>query len=156
MGLESPDVAYGHGRLRVNAERLGWACDKDTVELPAPCTTTCGTVGKRWCNATCGWNKCSPPWEVCNGVDDDCDGYTDEEPQCQSPVVEAGPTDAGHGLDEPDVRVDAGASPKPAPLQDDSCQASPRSAHDRASWPLLLLAIGALVGLRVRRPRRRA
>jgi hypothetical protein len=44
------------------------------------CTTTCGTMGTGTCTATCevpdaGW--CSPPSEVCNGMDDDCDGHVD-------------------------------------------------------------------------------
>ncbi|MBI5488153.1 MAG: FG-GAP repeat protein [Deltaproteobacteria bacterium] len=42
------------------------------------CTTTCGSVGTRACDAACGWQECVPPVEACNGIDDDCNGMTDE------------------------------------------------------------------------------
>ncbi|MBI5502389.1 MAG: FG-GAP repeat protein [Deltaproteobacteria bacterium] len=42
------------------------------------CTTTCGSVGSRSCDAACGWQECVPPVEACNGIDDDCNGMTDE------------------------------------------------------------------------------
>ncbi len=40
------------------------------------CMTTCGTIGTTYCES-CSWGYCYPPVEVCNGVDDDCDGMTD-------------------------------------------------------------------------------
>jgi hypothetical protein len=52
------------------------------------CETTCASTGRGVCDATChapGPAACEPPAEVCNGVDDDCDGATDdgfERPQC--------------------------------------------------------------------------
>ncbi|MBN1770223.1 MAG: hypothetical protein JXB32_03085 [Deltaproteobacteria bacterium] len=42
-----------------------------------PCDTACGTVGTRFC-VDCRWGACAPPVETCNGVDDDCNGLTDE------------------------------------------------------------------------------
>ncbi|MBI5501065.1 MAG: DUF4215 domain-containing protein [Deltaproteobacteria bacterium] len=43
-----------------------------------PCSTTCGTIGRRDC-VDCAWAAaCTPPAEECTGEDDDCDGATDE------------------------------------------------------------------------------
>jgi hypothetical protein len=45
------------------------------------CTTSCGTQGAMVCSESCALpdaTECVPPLEVCNGVDDDCDGYVDE------------------------------------------------------------------------------
>jgi len=44
------------------------------------CMTSCGTTGSRTCSGACGWNVCSPPAEVCNGVDDDCNTACDDGP----------------------------------------------------------------------------
>jgi hypothetical protein len=43
------------------------------------CTTSCGSMGKRTCDARGEWGGCQPPAEVCgNGHDDNCDGRVDE------------------------------------------------------------------------------
>jgi len=43
------------------------------------CTTSCGSTGAQSCSTTtCTFDACNPPTETCNGVDDDCDGTTDE------------------------------------------------------------------------------
>jgi hypothetical protein len=47
-----------------------------------PCTTSCGSTGSQTCGYGCAWGTCSPPAEVCNGSDDDCDGATDETFAC--------------------------------------------------------------------------
>jgi cysteine-rich repeat protein len=48
-----------------------------------PCTTTCGSTGTGPCTASCEipeGTSCVPPAaETCNGIDDDCDGWTDED-----------------------------------------------------------------------------
>jgi hypothetical protein len=45
------------------------------------CTTTCGSTGTGTCSETCTVPEaeaCTPPLEVCNGDDDDCDGVCDD------------------------------------------------------------------------------
>ena len=43
------------------------------------CTTECGSTGTTECTPECRVSpECSPPVEVCNLVDDDCDGVVDE------------------------------------------------------------------------------
>jgi hypothetical protein len=49
------------------------ACDTAVAE---PCTTGCGSIGLRTCDA-CAWGPCDLQPETCNGMDDDCDGFVD-------------------------------------------------------------------------------
>ncbi len=53
----------------------GFTCCRGTS---GPCTTGCGSTGTRVCDTSCGWGSCTPPAEICNGVDDDCDTVCDE------------------------------------------------------------------------------
>ncbi len=163
FGVEDPDEAYGHGRVRVNAEFLGWQCDREALTMPTPCTSTCGTVGKRGCGAKCRWNKCVPPWETCNGVDDDCDGFTDEEPICQGgpdTTEDAGQDDADQaatdgavagldgaqdGQDTPDTGSKGDGKPDSG-----GCQATPTGGAG-APWWLLLCLLSAPAVLRMKR-----
>jgi hypothetical protein len=57
----------------------GFACPSGATEA---CATSCGTAGVRACNAGCGWDACAAPAEICNGVDDDCDGSIDDGDLC--------------------------------------------------------------------------
>ena len=41
------------------------------------CATPCGTPGTQTCVKT--WGECVGPDELCNGLDDDCDGDVDED-----------------------------------------------------------------------------
>jgi len=71
----------------------GWSdCDGDLVtgcETPidcqegAPCQTTCGSDGTVDCTDVCasaGEPVCLTPVEICNVMDDDCDGVCDQGP----------------------------------------------------------------------------
>ena len=49
------------------------------------CTTTCGSTGSGACSAACASppsDACTPPFEVCNGVDDDCAEGPDNSFDC--------------------------------------------------------------------------
>ncbi|MBN1774706.1 MAG: hypothetical protein JXB32_25835, partial [Deltaproteobacteria bacterium] len=58
--------------------------DDGTDDTPEtrPCATECGSEGTQTCTGDCTWGGCVPPDETCNGVDDDCDGATDEGFPC--------------------------------------------------------------------------
>lgn len=48
------------------------------------CITSCGTTGSATCTPSCTIpNVCVPPAETCNGLDDNCDGQSDETFQCK-------------------------------------------------------------------------
>lgn len=49
----------------------------------AACPTPCGTPGTHTCLGGCVWSVCVLPREVCNGVDDNCDGRIDETMPCR-------------------------------------------------------------------------
>ncbi|MDY0002969.1 MAG: hypothetical protein RBU30_16840 [Polyangia bacterium] len=53
----------------------GFACCRGSTEA---CTTSCGSQSTRTCSTSCAWGSCQVPAEICNGVDDDCDGIADE------------------------------------------------------------------------------
>jgi len=46
------------------------------------CTASCGSEGTQVCTSLCAWDECVPPDEICNGVDDDCDGLADNGFEC--------------------------------------------------------------------------
>ncbi|HJL18228.1 MAG TPA: hypothetical protein RMH99_21370 [Sandaracinaceae bacterium LLY-WYZ-13_1] len=49
------------------------------------CTISGGCVGTRVCRDDCTWGACEPPPDVCNLMDDDCDGFPDDELGLSSP-----------------------------------------------------------------------
>ncbi len=60
----------------------GFAC---RMGQPVSCFTTCSSLGSATCGSDCeipGPAGCSPPVEVCNGADDDCDGSCDNGFEC--------------------------------------------------------------------------
>ncbi len=54
-------------------------CVKDSA---ASCRTTCGSTGTAPCSGSCTLGACTPPSEICNGVDDDCDAACDDGFAC--------------------------------------------------------------------------
>ena len=61
----------------------GMECVKNSSEV---CTTTCGSIGSKICSDTCVWSTCQPPAENCfSGSDEDCDGDVDcDDSDCSS------------------------------------------------------------------------
>ena len=49
--------------------------------LQRDCVTSCGSIGMQTCELH-GWQPCVPPFEKCNGIDDDCDDLVDEDFEC--------------------------------------------------------------------------
>jgi hypothetical protein len=67
----TPAPVCGNGTVEPGEE-----CDGDP---PRDCTTVCGTAGTQACSG-CSWSDCeNGAAEWCNGIDDDCDGRTDED-----------------------------------------------------------------------------
>lgn len=89
MGDDRPDQIYGYGRLEMAPKSLNWQCDPAIVKGQAACTTSCGTQGMQACGAQCRWSPCTPPKEVCNGRDDDCNGLKDEGFDCPAAASRA-------------------------------------------------------------------
>lgn len=57
-----------------------------TCSAGAACTTSCGTQGTRSCDDACA-PSCTPPAELCNAADDDCDGACEAGlPGCRAGV----------------------------------------------------------------------
>ena len=73
-------------------------CDEDfgcCRGATGTCTTTCGSTGTRVCSSSCAWGTCTPPAEICNGADDDCDGSVDEGYDCRRGVTGSCTTSCG-------------------------------------------------------------
>jgi hypothetical protein len=70
----------------------GFECVRGGSEA---CATDCGSSGTRACDEACAWGICTPPAEVCNGRDDDCDGVADEGFACVRGESSACPTLCG-------------------------------------------------------------
>ena len=91
-GLDAPDTDVGaDGDVDVpDGEDSGPVCGNGTLEPPeecdtadslGPCVTDCGSAGVGRC-VDCREVCEAPVDEECNGVDDDCDGTTDEGFAC--------------------------------------------------------------------------
>ncbi|MBI5489312.1 MAG: hypothetical protein HY905_18405 [Deltaproteobacteria bacterium] len=64
----------------------GFECTRRATET---CTTACGSAGNRACGDDCAWGVCTPPRELCNGTDDDCDTVIDNGFACTRGATEA-------------------------------------------------------------------
>ncbi|MFO0710021.1 MAG: putative metal-binding motif-containing protein [Sandaracinus sp.] len=63
----------------------GFAC---CAGVPSSCTTVCGSTGTRSCSASCvAGAACTPPAEICNDVDDNCDSVIDEGFSCRNGAI---------------------------------------------------------------------
>lgn len=56
------------------------ACTPNATQA---CSTSCGTTGTATCGASFAWGSCAPPPEICNLVDDDCNGLCDDVAGCR-------------------------------------------------------------------------
>jgi hypothetical protein len=85
-GTDDSGAVCGNG-----VREVGEDCDSDS---PVPCTTSCGD-GLQRC-VGCHWTACETSTvEVCNDLDDDCDGQTDEGFQCRRGLPTDCPTSCG-------------------------------------------------------------
>jgi len=86
---DDTDVCTTSCRAATCGDGFVWAGHEDCEGGGTqPCMTTCGSSGTEPCVA-CAWAAaCNPPAELCNGVDDDCDGETDEDFSCADASVE--------------------------------------------------------------------
>lgn len=70
----------------------GFVCVRGATRV---CITACGSPGNQTCDASCGWGACIPDAEVCNSLDDDCDGELDNGFACVARSVSNCPTACG-------------------------------------------------------------
>jgi hypothetical protein len=76
------EVCNGQDDDCVSGADNGFACVQGAT---VSCMTSCLSTGTGTCTGSCALptgDACALPTEVCNGVDDDCDGQTDEGNVC--------------------------------------------------------------------------
>ena len=87
-----PDVVTAEGAPADGGSDTVAACSAGSTRA---CATSCSTTGTEACSSG-AWSACAPPAEVCNLVDDDCDGYCDDILGCRIGVDRA--YDSTNGL----------------------------------------------------------
>ena len=70
-GLTDEDQAFG-------GKKLGETCNGPGACSPVPGKVECGSNSKATCSTMQGGSKFAGSDEVCDGLDDDCDGHVDE------------------------------------------------------------------------------
>jgi hypothetical protein len=108
LGVESDNCTPGAPSAANDAncndvdEDCSGEADEDYVETPTTCGTqgACAANGAISCIAGNVENTCTPGIPAandtsCNGIDDDCDGNTDEDALCSDAGTDAGVFDAG-------------------------------------------------------------
>jgi cysteine-rich repeat protein len=129
----------------------GSTCCAGTAET---CTTSCGTAGgRRTCQSGCTWSACVPPVETCNGVDDDCDGATDETFECRAGSTGACTASCGSpGTRTCDATCGWGTCTPPAEICngiDDDCDLATDEGWICASGSARTCAVGSCTGTEI-------
>jgi len=91
-GAAKPDYESGAGRLQLPAGQAGVACYPGAV---IACALACGTSSTTVCSEACTPGGCLVPEEICDDLDQDCDGKTDEGFACRQGEKGTCTTDCG-------------------------------------------------------------
>lgn len=78
MAPHFPSLTGVEGAVAANAQTC-------TPGQAGQCSLPCGQAGVRVCSGAGVWSACTG-MELCNGVDDDCDGQVDNGGVCQLPI----------------------------------------------------------------------
>ena len=131
----------------------GFAC---ALGASVSCTTSCGTTGSGACTSACAIPSgaaCTPPAEVCNGVDDDCDGTRDEGFACAAGQSASCTTSCGSTGTGTCTSACMPAAPSACALPAETCNGIDDDCDGliddgvMVAGPPLQLAVGANFGL---------